>query len=76
MNMTQGANLFEVETFHYLFDDDTYFVMVTREGRPVSDEHIYEVNDPKDLNQALFHAAMVVSQLESQETYDVVTSAR
>jgi hypothetical protein len=68
--------MYEVETFHYLFDDDRYFVMVTFAGRPVSDEHIYEVNDPADLNQALFHAAMVVSQLESQETYDVVTSAR
>jgi hypothetical protein len=68
--------VFEVETVHYPFDEDTYFVMVTFAGRPVSDEHIYEVNDPADLNQALFHAAMVVSQLQSQETYDVVTSAR
>jgi hypothetical protein len=67
--------MFEVETVHYPFDEDTYFVMVTREGRLISDEYIFEVNDPKLLNQALFHAAMVVSQLEAQEARDVVVSA-
>jgi hypothetical protein len=65
---------YAVEVVHYPRDEDTYFVMIMSEGRPVSDDYIFEVNDPADLYKAFCHATMVVDQLQAQEARSVASS--
>lgn len=57
---------YEVETVHYPFGEDTYFVMITNQGRPVGEDYIFEVNSPNKVKRAVSHATMVANQLQFQ----------